>query len=65
MADEKEVQKLFRVTPEEDAQLDQLVELAFRLGFITEKTIQKYMMFCLNLAYTTLKDAYLKMTAGH
>lgn len=51
---------LFRVTTDEDQRLMGLIQIAYRMGFIPEATIQKFIMFAMNSAHTVLKERYQK-----
>jgi hypothetical protein len=50
MADPKEVQKIFRLSEEEDGKLPQLIDLAFKRGYIPKATFEQYMYFAMNCA---------------
>jgi|GEM_PF-6259853 hypothetical protein len=50
MADPKEVQKLFRLSEEEDAKLPQLIDVAFKRGYIKKATLQEYVCWAMNCA---------------
>lgn len=50
--------KIFRLKPEEDAKLPKLIEFAHKAGYLAKPSFQEYMMFCLNCAFTRLKEEY-------
>ena len=51
-------EKLFRLKEEEDAKLPSLIEFAYRAGYLKKPSFQEFMVFCINCAYTRLKDEY-------
>ena len=51
-------EKLFRLKEEEDARLPSLIEFAFRAGYLKKPSFQEFMVFCINCAYTRLKNEY-------
>lgn len=51
-------EKLFRLREDEDAKLPSLIEFAFRAGYLKKPSFQEFMVFCINCAYTRLKDEY-------
>ncbi|MBA7685059.1 hypothetical protein ES703_93474 [subsurface metagenome] len=57
-AETKVKDKIFRLKPEEDAQLPSLIEFAHKAGYITKPTLQEFMVFCINCAFTRLKGDY-------
>ena len=50
--------KIFRLKPEEDAQLPGLIEFAYKAGYIKKPSFQEFMIFSINCAYTRLKGEY-------
>lgn len=54
----REIQKIFRLLPEEDAQLPDLIQFAYKAGYITKPSFQEFMVFCINCAFTRLKGEY-------
>ena len=51
-------EKLFRLKEEEDARLPGLIEFAYRAGYLKKPSFQEFMVFCINCAYSRLKDEY-------
>ncbi len=51
-------EKLFRLKEDEDAKLLGLIEFAYRAGYLKKPSFQEFMVFCINCAYTRLKDEY-------
>ena len=51
-------EKIFRLKEEEDAKLPGLIEFAYRAGYLKKPSFQEFMVFCINCAYTRLKDEY-------
>ena len=43
---------------DEDAKLPQLIEFAYRAGYLKKPSFQEFMVFCINCAYTRLKEEY-------
>lgn len=57
--EEKIIQKAFRLTAEENEKLTQLIEYAYKAGYISEPSFQKYIIFALNCAYTKMKEDFI------
>jgi len=51
-------EKLFRLKEEDDAKLPELIEFAYRAGYLKKPSFQEFMVFCINCAYTRLKNEY-------
>lgn len=51
-------EKIFRLKVEEDEKLPSLIEFAYRAGYLKKPSFQEFMIFCINCAYTRLKDEY-------
>jgi len=51
-------EKLFRIKEDEDAKLPSLIEFAFRAGYLKKPSFQEFMVFCINCAYSRLKNEY-------
>lgn len=51
-------EKIFRLKPEEDERLPPLIEYAYRAGYLKKPSFQEFMVFCINCAFTRLKEEY-------
>jgi len=51
-------EKIFRLKEDEDAKLPDLIEFAYRAGYLKRPSFQEFMVFCINCAYTRLKNEY-------
>jgi hypothetical protein len=58
----EEIQKSFRLSPEEDAKLPTLIEVAYKRGYIQKPTFEQYMYFSMNCALTLMRQAHLQRT---
>ena len=54
----KEVQKIFRLSEEEDAKLPELIDIAYKRGHIQKPTFELYMYFAMNCARAIMKQSH-------
>ena len=51
-------EKIFRLKEDEDARLPGLIEFAYRSGYLKKPSFQEFIVFCINCAYSRLKNEY-------